>query len=916
MKNEKVSKFIPICVILIMTIVCVGLIGTAFASDANISSDSNIGANIVVGQDISFYSDNSVVEDNLINSSNIDNSLSSTNSNIVSDNSTVIENTQGTNVQDNLQSTSVYSEYNSVDSTDSVANGSNVNEVNIDNSSVYNYNIDEVSSEISTYDYADDSIFVDSVNGLDTNTGLSWDQAVQTINQALNLVTAGNTIYIANGTYKGASNVAQTINKNNISLIANYTGGVVFDGETLNRIFTINANNVNFEGLNFTQGLNENSGKLVYINKGKSLNVVDCKFNNTGTVSGSGAAITLVAGSQLNSSNCIFDNLAAVNGAAIFANANSNLTIVNNTFTNLLLSGTPGRGGSVFVNPNCVANIYNSTFDNCKGANIGSAILSKSNAYIENCNFTNNDAYSGGAIADGETRSITLTIANSSFVNNKASGTTGKGGALYLTASKLNLINCDFINDYARGRGGAVFLGYADNTLYAENCLFESCYSNGNAVSAGTASGGAITLWGSASIINSVFNNNKAAGYGGAILANTGDTILLSNCSFENNSVTAIKTNYGCGGAVYAGPGFSMDVIDSSFINNTAVKGAAIYIVQDDSVSGSTAYVNVSDSYFEGNNADLIGGAIYSDNIVNITNSNFVNNTADNGALLYSTNGDVTLNYNRIIDNVAKNGLEIAIINSLTGDLNNNWWGINDPMESDNWDSRFNQAIESWLNMDMDLTYGSNNDVHVKVSLVSTTDIANSTTNDSNSTGDNDSVPVAPEVPVVPDTDIGVLFPTLPDTNLPPADRKDEDEEENDDSDSEDIANGDNGVDSSISSSSDASSDALNTVDSNIDNGINGSTVLSSTVANDGNVVSLRSNNSVNVSTGVANSATTSSNTSNGNSNSSNGVSNALGVDYPALVDMVNENSAATLLISLGSIAGITAIKRREDDDE
>jgi uncharacterized delta-60 repeat protein len=51
------------------------------------------------------------------------------------------------------------------------------------------------------------TIYVNGTNGLDTNNGLSWTQAVKTIQRGLDLASiTGQTVWVANGTYTGTGN--------------------------------------------------------------------------------------------------------------------------------------------------------------------------------------------------------------------------------------------------------------------------------------------------------------------------------------------------------------------------------------------------------------------------------------------------------------------------------------------------------------------------------------------------------------------------------------------------------------------------------------------------------------------------------------------------------------------------------------
>ena len=148
----------------------------------------------------------------------------------------------------------------------------------------------------------------------------------------------------------------------------------------------------------------------------------------------------------------------------------------------------------------------------------GGAIEIEKEGNVANCNFTNNEAFHGGAIF-----SSSSSVENCTFTNNRATG--HYGGAIYLSSGSVK--NCKFTHNSARDYGGAVNLQNGD----VANCNF----------------------------------TNNAADNGGAIIINTG---TVTNCNFKDNIG-------GDGGAVY----FSWEgaVSNCIFTGNNATAGSAIY---------------------------------------------------------------------------------------------------------------------------------------------------------------------------------------------------------------------------------------------------------------------------------------------------------------------------------------------------
>ena len=122
--------------------------------------------------------------------------------------------------------------------------------------------------------------------------------------------------------------------------------------------------------------------------------------------------------------------------------------------------------------------------------------------------------------------------------------------------------------------------------------------------------GGAVYLSGESSLVavNAVFDGNTAGGsgsyYGGALGLNGASSATLTGCMFDGNAVTHEGNNNG--GAVYVGGSSALTVTGGTFRNNRAygdanANGGAIY--------GNSGTVTVEAAAFENNSAKN-GGAI------------------------------------------------------------------------------------------------------------------------------------------------------------------------------------------------------------------------------------------------------------------------------------------------------------------
>ena len=173
------------------------------------------------------------------------------------------------------------------------------------------------------------------------------------------------------------------------------------------------------------------------------------------------------------------------------------------------------------------------------------------------------------------------------------------------------------------GYGGAIFnLGTLETTSGAE---FNSNQGY---------MGGAIFNYSNstATITDTNFSQNSAAGPGGAIYNYTNASLIITNSVFDEN-----KSSQAYGGAVYnAG---TAEITGSSFTNNTAYSnGGAIY---------SSGSATITDSAFTSNTVSGSGGAVYNGSSatkLTITNSTFKNNTAATyGGAIFNAAADTVL---------------------------------------------------------------------------------------------------------------------------------------------------------------------------------------------------------------------------------------------------------------------------------
>ena len=323
--------------------------------------------------------------------------------------------------------------------------------------------------------------------------------------------------------------------------------------------------------------------------------------------------------------------------------------------------------------------VSNCVFDHCYNQN-GGAIHStsdSSNAKIENCNFTNNQAIWGGSGGAMHLEGSSTEITGCNFDGNSAQNY----GAIYSTGT-LKITDSNFDSNTASGSSGAI---HSTGTLEVAGCNFtdNTAGSNGAVYSSGTLkitdsnfdgntapNYGAVYSTGTTEIRNSDFTNNKGSNANGGAVCINGENSVVDNCNFVANEATQAHL---FGGAI-AITGSGSSISNSNFERNKAGHGGAVYI--------ESSGINVENCNFTENEANT-GGAIsvYHDDAT-ITNCNFTSNTAtDSGGAIYIADDchNADMSYCNFTDNNAATGKAIYADDTGDGKVSNcELGGVND----------------------------------------------------------------------------------------------------------------------------------------------------------------------------------------------------------------------------------------------
>jgi hypothetical protein len=427
------------------------------------------------------------------------------------------------------------------------------------------------------------NLYVDSASTCTLScTGSSWSTAFTKLQDAIGAATAGDTIFVAKGTYFPDEGVGY-INNNRLQyfeipdsvvLLGGYPNG----GGTRDWILnpTILSGDIDQNGY-----ISGNTAHIIYTAYVSDQLVVDGFTITKGYAYGtsnparSGAGwCNIGSGSGKSSSpqvrNCTFVSNRADGGAAIYDDATSygatSMTIENCKFLN---NEADDWGGAIFFNAhhhgvitptvkNC--QFLNSSSDGAGGAvYIGNGSYSTAAPVFDSCVFDNSYSYNnGGAIFFASTTGTSNPVfINCSFFNNETN--LNRGGSInfdtYLGNGRATLVNCRFSGNTASTYGGGISLNGYQGSFGADviNCIFDNNYSSWQGSACFNSSCAEVAY------VNCTFSDNDGdvavyASYSGLNLTNcilwnnqegetgsdTNSTITISNSIISNGEYSLV----------------------------------------------------------------------------------------------------------------------------------------------------------------------------------------------------------------------------------------------------------------------------------------------------------------------------------------------------------------------------------------
>ncbi len=408
-------------------------------------------------------------------------------------------------------------------------------------------------------DWAGQNYYFVKVGGAGTQDGSSWDNASPSIQDMLDIAIAGDSIWVANGTYypeteegmgggTGDRYKAFQFYADTAALMGGFIGNE--DPETFDlsqRDFIANETILSGD-IGVPGDSTDNCYNIIFMYQDTS-NVIDGftvekgysgDFSDCGWLNSHGSGLH-VWKSEVQITNMVFrNNTSHCDGGAVY--------IGNHNY----------GGGS-----NGTLSIANSVFINNKSLTSSGGAISAvfCNLSINNCEFENNNCSgNGGAI---RLYFCEMELNNSSFTGNSAGN---YGGAIHIDSDKNFLIkNCNFINNQTYNYGGAIsFSSYADTGLL-EDCSFTGNSSNYH--------GGALSFYHSSVNMNRLSIISNHCGFdGGAIFYNGNGSVNLSNSLIYDNDAGSR------GGAIFEDGFVHFNVANTSIVGDTAHIGGALYL--------------------------------------------------------------------------------------------------------------------------------------------------------------------------------------------------------------------------------------------------------------------------------------------------------------------------------------------------
>lgn len=399
-----------------------------------------------------------------------------------------------------------------------------------------------------------DTIYVDGRNGDDNNSGLSWKNAVKTIQKGLDLATDGMRVVVADGIYSGDGNRNLDFKGKSVHLLsAGGASSCIIDCGHNGRAFYFHSgegNDTIVEGFTIRNGSVREGGGIGCFDSSPKIaySVIE---NNSADY---GAGI-YVKGSSPIIENCAIENNSAENyGGGICARNNSNPIV-----RNCLISGNrAGWGAGIYSESSGLCLTGGLLMNNiAESAGGGIGCWNDSSCVIKSVDIVANRADYGGGIYSYLS---SISVADCHIADNEG---TVEGGGLFFYSDENSFLSNSVVENNSSLSGAGIHCGYQASLLII-NCRIRqnTAYYDGGGIHFGYLS--------SAEAVNSEIVANSSPKGGGIYCYRS--TAVLINCTISDNSAT---TN---GGGIYVSYECNITLNNTIiWVNTAAIEGAELY---------------------------------------------------------------------------------------------------------------------------------------------------------------------------------------------------------------------------------------------------------------------------------------------------------------------------------------------------
>ncbi|MBQ1242497.1 MAG: hypothetical protein IIX99_04770, partial [Oscillospiraceae bacterium] len=383
-------------------------------------------------------------------------------------------------------------------------------------------------------------------------------------------------------------------------------------------------------------------GGAVYCNNSVTGLVTNCTFKANRAEKNQGGAF-YAARSNLNRAQvriekCHFEGNYAFQYGGAVGNA-AYLTIINCDF---IKNHSDEHAGAVSTEQGSSIAMAGCNFRGNTAVDCGGAIRNNGDMTLDQCVFTENDAFGDGGGGFYSTAFGGSILTNCKFINNKASNSAGIGGGSYIYASNnyspgALFENCEFTGNTSVGNGGGLYnMGWVE----VVKCTFTKNVTNG-------ASGAIHNQKGNLKLIDSKIIANTSKEHGGA-MRNQGGLGYIKDSYFADNYSEK------SGGVAYFNTTSETKVVDCTFENNKAKLNAGALFLYGNTSDGLSENV-IEGCTFKGNAAGSYGGAIRNQGVLTIRDCDLLENRSGlrGGAIYCNSLGQMNMVDCELIENTA-----------------------------------------------------------------------------------------------------------------------------------------------------------------------------------------------------------------------------------------------------------------------